>query len=46
MGMTATLKFKEIVEKPEVTLAIELTYAAEGVEHRKPQKPGVKVSET
>ncbi len=40
MGMTAALKFRQIVENVERVIAIELLAAAEGLEHRKPLKPG------
>ena len=40
MGMTSALKFRKIVENVERGLAIELLAAAEGLEYRKPLKPG------
>lgn len=40
MGMTAATKLRGIVELAERMLAIELITAAEGLEHRKPLKPG------
>jgi histidine ammonia-lyase len=40
MGMTAAVKLRAIVENAEYMLAIELLAAAEGLEHRKPLKPG------
>ena len=40
MGMTAATKLRAIVESAERMLAIELITAAEGLEHRKPLKPG------
>jgi histidine ammonia-lyase len=40
MGMTAANKLKTIVENLENVIAIELFAAAEGLEHRKPLKPG------
>jgi len=43
MGMTAALKFRTIVENVEKVLAIELITAAQGLEYRKPLKPGVGV---
>jgi histidine ammonia-lyase len=43
MGMTAALKFKQIVENAEAVLAIELMAAAEGLEYRRPLKPAVRV---
>ena len=41
MGMTSALKFRQIVENVELGLAVELLAAAEGLEFRKPLKPGV-----
>ncbi len=43
MGMTSALKLRQIVELAERVLAIELLAAAEGLEYRKPLKPGVGV---
>jgi histidine ammonia-lyase len=43
MGMTSALKFRKIVENVERGLAIELLAAAEGLEYRKPLKPGLGV---
>lgn len=40
MGMTGATKLRAIVELAERMLAIELITAAEGLEHRKPLKPG------
>jgi len=40
MGMTAALKFRGIVDLVERGLAIELLAAAEGLEHRLPNRPG------
>lgn len=40
MGMTAALKFRQIVENVERIVAIELMAGAEGLEHRKPLRPG------
>jgi histidine ammonia-lyase len=40
MGMTAANKLKTIVENLENVIAIELFVASEGLEHRKPLKPG------
>jgi histidine ammonia-lyase len=37
------LKFRRIVELAENIFAIELLVAAEGLEHRRPLKPGVGV---
>jgi histidine ammonia-lyase len=41
MGMTSALKFRQIVENVELGLAVELLAAAEGLEFRKPLRPGV-----
>jgi histidine ammonia-lyase len=40
MGMTAATKLRSIVENIEAVVAIELLSAAEGLEHRKPLRPG------
>ncbi len=40
MGMTAATKLRSIVENAELTVAIELLAAAEGLEYREPVKPG------
>jgi len=40
MSLTAALKAKRIVENVENVLAMELLVAAEGLEYRKPLKPG------
>ncbi|HEY5839586.1 MAG TPA: histidine ammonia-lyase, partial [Pyrinomonadaceae bacterium] len=40
MGMTGATKLRAIVELAEKMLALELITAAEGLEHRKPLKPG------
>jgi histidine ammonia-lyase len=40
MGMTSALKLRQIVDNVERGLAIELMAAAEGLEHRKPLRPG------
>ena len=40
MGMTSALKLRKIVDNVERGLAIELIAAAEGLEYRKPLKPG------
>ncbi len=45
MGMTAALKFRQIVENAEHVLAIELLAAAQGLEFRKPLRPGAGVEE-
>jgi histidine ammonia-lyase len=41
MGMTSALKLRSIVELAERVLAIEFLAAAEGLEYRKPLKPGL-----
>ncbi|MBC8063986.1 MAG: histidine ammonia-lyase [Chlorobia bacterium] len=43
MGMTSALKLRQIVENVELGLAIELLAAAEGLEFRKPLRPGIGV---
>jgi histidine ammonia-lyase len=45
MGMTAALKFRQIVENAERLLAIELLCAAQGLEYRAPLKPARRVGE-
>jgi len=45
MGMTSALKLRQIVENAELVLAIELLAASEGLEYRKPLKPGLGVRE-
>lgn len=40
MGMTSALKLRRMVENAETVLAIELMAAAEGLEYRKPLRPG------
>jgi histidine ammonia-lyase len=45
MGMTAALKFAQIVRHVEMVLAIELLCAAQGLEFLKPLKPGLKLQE-
>jgi len=45
MGMTAALKFRQIVENAERMLAIELLCAAQGLEYRLPLKPARRVGE-
>lgn len=45
MGMTAALKFRQIVENSEKVLAIELLCAAQGLEYRQPLKPARRVGE-
>jgi histidine ammonia-lyase len=43
MGMTGALKLRQIVEHAERIVAIELMCAAQGLEFRKPLKPGREV---
>ena len=43
MGMTAALKFRQVVENTERLLAIELLCAAQGLEYRLPLKPALRV---
>jgi histidine ammonia-lyase len=45
MGMTSALKFRTIVENAERVIAIELIAAAEGLEYRKPLRPGAGVED-
>jgi histidine ammonia-lyase len=45
MGMTAALKFDQVVKNVEIILAIELMCAAQGLEFLKPLKPGPKLQE-
>jgi histidine ammonia-lyase len=40
MGMTGALKLRQAVENVETMLAIELICAAQGLEYRKPLRPG------
>jgi len=40
MAMSSALKFRQIVENAEMVLAIELLAAGQGLEFRKPLKPG------
>lgn len=40
MGMTSALKLRQIVANVELGLAIELLAGAEGLEFRKPLRPG------
>jgi histidine ammonia-lyase len=44
MGMTGAIKLRAIVDLAEKVVAIELIAAAEGLEYRKPLKPGRGVS--
>jgi len=43
MGMTGALKLRQIVENAERVVAIELMCAAQGLECRRPLKPGIEV---
>jgi histidine ammonia-lyase len=43
MGMTGALKLRQIVEHAERIVAIELMCAAQGLEFRKPLRPGTEV---
>ncbi len=45
MGMTAALKFDQVVANSEKVLAIELICAAQGLEFRKPLRPAARVGE-
>jgi len=45
MGMTAALKFLQVVKNVEIILAIELMCAAQGLEFLKPLKPSPKLQE-
>lgn len=45
MGMTAALKLRQIVENVEQILAIELLCAAQGLDYRKPLKPGKQIEQ-
>jgi histidine ammonia-lyase len=45
MGMTAALKFAQVVKNVETILAIELLCAAQGLEFLKPLQPGPKLQE-
>ena len=45
MGMTAALKFAQVVKNVEHILAIELLCAAQGLEFLKPLKPSPKLQE-
>src|SRR5438045_5104196 len=40
MGMVAATKFRSILDNAERVIAIELMAASEGLEYRKPLKPG------
>jgi len=45
MGMTAALKFRQIVDNAERLLAVELLCAAQALEYRAPLKPARRVGE-
>jgi histidine ammonia-lyase len=45
MGMTAAIKFAQVVRNVEIILAIELMCAAQGLDFLKPLKPSPKLSE-
>jgi histidine ammonia-lyase len=45
MGMTAALKFRQVVDNAEKLLAIELLCAAQGLDYRLPLKPARRVGE-
>ncbi|MGO8759060.1 MAG: histidine ammonia-lyase [Terracidiphilus sp.] len=45
MGMTAALKLRQIVENLEQILAIELLCAAQGLDYRKPLRPGRQIEQ-
>ena len=45
MGMNAALKLRQIVEDVEQILAIELLCAAQGLDYRKPLKPGKQIEQ-
>jgi histidine ammonia-lyase len=45
MGMTAALKFRQVVENAERLLAVELMCAAQALEYRAPLKPARRVGE-
>ncbi len=45
MGMNAALKMRQIVENVEQIIAIELLCAAQGLEYRKPLKPGKQIEQ-
>jgi histidine ammonia-lyase len=45
MGMTAALKLRQIVENVEQVFAIELLCAAQGLDYRKPLKPGKQIEQ-
>ncbi len=43
MGMTSALKLRQIVENVEHIVAIELLCAAQGLDYRKPLRPGRRI---
>jgi histidine ammonia-lyase len=45
MGMTAALKFAQVVRNVEMILAIELMCAAQGLDFLKPLRPGLRLGE-
>jgi histidine ammonia-lyase len=45
MGMNAALKMRQIVEDVEMVIAIELLCAAQGLDYRKPLKPGEQIGQ-
>ncbi|MGA2571866.1 MAG: histidine ammonia-lyase [Terracidiphilus sp.] len=45
MGMTAALKLRQIVENVEQILAIEFLCAAQGLDYRKPLRPGRQIEQ-
>jgi histidine ammonia-lyase len=45
MGMTAALKLRQIVENVEHVLAIELLCAAQGLDFRRPLRPGKQIEQ-
>lgn len=45
MGMTSALKLRKIVDNAERAIACELMAAAEGLEYRKPLKPGPRLTD-
>ncbi len=45
MGMTAALKLRQIVENVEQILAIEMLCAAQGLDYRKPLRPGKQIEQ-
>jgi len=45
MGMNGALKLRQIVENVEMVLGIELLCAAQGLDYRKPLKPGEQIEQ-